>query len=288
MKITAMTASFLTLTVPFLLGSGSALAAESTEATSTTTIEKTSTAPSSPTQVILGFKSTNTSARYADRNADEKSPSKGQNYNGKQEVFVGYKLRNNWGGFVQLTQTRQQYNEPTLNKWSVGDPSLSLIHPDLYQDSSLRIKGLFRVYLPFTKRSKNTNIRQYAYYSTQIVKFANGAEFSNQLIPRLFAADMYKDDDTRLYLEDRGLYSQQINSWSRWGLGAWAQVEQHAKDPTGYSLEVIPQVDFILNSNTFVGPRIAMPVFSQNSVYDGPRGASLDEARAELFFQMSL
>ena len=117
---------------------------------------------------------------------------------------------------------------------------------------------------------------------------ANGAEITNQLIPRVFAANFYEDRDTRFYVEDRTVYVQSINSWSRWVLGQWAQLEQHANAPTGYSLEIIPQIDFIINPATFIGPRIALPVFSQNSVYDGPTDAKLEQARAELYFQMSL
>lgn len=282
---TLLLLSFLTSSL--VLAPGAESAAATTE-TSTSTLEKKSSSGPSRSQIILGIKSTNDTGRFAVLNDNAKSPSKGLTLNGKQEIFAGYKMRNNWGAFVQMTQYRREFNEPTLNKWVVADPSLSLIHPDLYQSDSLTIKGLFRAYAPYTDRSKSQNIRQYAYYSTQILKIANGAEINNQLIPRLFAADQYQDLDKRLYLEDRTTYTQSINSWSRWGIGQWAQVEQHANAGTGYCLEIIPQLDFVINPTTFVGPRVALPVFSQNYVYDGPQGASLDEARAELYFQMSL
>lgn len=255
--------------------------------TSTSTLEKAPT-PTTRSQIVLGFKSTNVTGRFGDLNDDSKSPSKGLRYNGKQEVFAGYRMRNNWGGFVQITQYRREFNESSRNGWVASDPSFSLIHPDLFKSDSLTIKGLLRAYLPYTDRSKKQNIRQYAYYSTQSIKMANGAELTNQFIPRLFAADSYVDLDTRFYVEDRTVYVQSINSWSRWGLGQWAQAEQHANAPTGYSLEIIPQIDFIINPATFIGPRIALPVFSQNFVYDGPRDAKLEQARAELYFQMSL
>lgn len=244
--------------------------------------------PGRTSSFLLGFKSYNSSARVANLEDDAKAPSKGQVYNGKQEVFVGYRFANDWGGYVQTSQTRQQYNDRNLNRWSSGDPSFTLLHPDFYDSGFLRLRGQFRAYLPYTERSKNQNIQQVAYYFTQIFALGNGQEVFNQVTPRYFGAETYKDTDTTWYFENRTIYTKKLNSWCKLGLGNWLQIEQHQGTATGYASEVIPQVDFMIGSNITFGPRISLPIYSQNVVYDGPKNATLDEARGELFFQASL
>lgn len=238
--------------------------------------------------LLLGFKSYNDTGRFEYLKDNAKGPTKGQTFNGKQEVFLGYKGTSGWGGYVQLTQYRYEFNDSSLNKWSVSDPSVSLIHPDLYNDGTLKVSGLVRTYIPHTDRSKNQNIRHYAYYSTQLYALGQGRDLFNQLIPRWFAAGRYNDGDTRFYVENRTVFTQKLNSWARWGIGNWLQMEQHAATATGYVDEVIPQFDFILNQNVFFGPRLSLPIFSQNSVYDGPRNATFEQARGELYFQATL
>jgi hypothetical protein len=237
---------------------------------------------------LLGFKSYNTSARVRYLQDDTSGANKGQTYNGKQEFFVGYKFANDWGGFFQAAQSRLQYNDSTLDRWATNDPSLTLLHPDFFDNGFLRLRGQLRGYLAYTDRSKAQNIQQVAYYFTQILALGNGQELFNQVVPRYFGASTYKATDTNFLLENRTIYTKKINSWCKLGLGNWFQAEQHAGTPTGYSSEVIPQVDFVLNSNLSFGPRMYLPVFSQNVVYDGPRNATLDEARGELFIQASL
>lgn len=244
--------------------------------------------PKTSSSLLLGLKSYNSTARVAYLQDDATSPTKGQTYNGKQEVFLGYKFDNEWGGFAQVTQYRQQYNNSNLDRWSSGDPSLTLLHPNLFDNGAVRVLGQFRAYLPYTDRSKNQNIRQFAYYSTQIFALGNGQEIFNQVIPRYFAADKYNDADTTWYVENRTIYTKKISSWCKLGIGNWLQIENHSATTTGYTSEVIPQVDFLVSSNITFGPRVALPIYSQNSVYDGPKNATLQEARGELFFQATL
>lgn len=237
---------------------------------------------------LAGFKSYNTSGRVGYMNDDAKGLNKGQVYSGKQEFFVGYKFANDWGGFLQGAQSRQHYNDRNMNRWSVSDPSVTLMHPDFYNDGYVKLRGQFRAYVPYTDRSKAQNIQQVAYYFTQIFSLPNGQEVFNQVIPRYFGADSYKDTDTTFYVENRTIYTKKLNSWCKLGLGNWLQMERHAGTPTGFSSEVIPQVDFIVSSNMSFGPRVSLPIYSENAVYDGPRNATLAEARGELFFQASL
>ncbi|MBC7742795.1 MAG: hypothetical protein H7061_11385 [Bdellovibrionaceae bacterium] len=254
------------------------------QSTETLTMKAPPVTATVPTpSLLLGFKSYNDTGRFGTIN-----DAKGQTYSGKQEAFLGYRFQSGWGGFVQATQYRYQYNDSTLNKWSASDTSVTLIHPDIYNDGTFKVIGTVRAYIPQTDRSKSKNIRQYAYYSTQLYAFAKGHDLFNQIIPRFFVADRYSDADTTFYIEDRTVYTEKLATWARWGIGNWFQYEKHSATIAGYSDEIIPQFDFILNSNFYFGPRLSLPVFTQNSVYDAPKNATWDQARAELFLQVTL
>ncbi len=254
---------------------------QSTETLTMTAPPVTKTVPTP--SFLLGLKSYDDSGRFGVLN-DPKE----KTFSGKQEAFLGYRFQSGWGGFVQGTQYRYQYNDSTLNKWSAGDTSVSLVHPDIYNDGTLKILGLVRAYIPQTDRSISKNIRQYAYYSTQLYALGKGRDLFNQAIPRWFVADRYAPTDTTFYAEDRTVYTEKLASWARWGIGNYLQYEKHSVSDDGYTDEIIPQFDFIINSSFYFGPRLSLPVFSQNSVYDGPKNATWEQARAELFFQVTL
>lgn len=239
-------------------------------------------------KMLLGFKSTNDGARFETANNNAKSATKGKIYNGKQELFAGYALANGFGSYVQFTQYRQQFNDSSLDKWSVSDPSLSLLHPDFYASPFFKTGGLIRAYMPYTAGSKQRNVRQYAYYSNSVFFLDGGSEVSNQLIPRWFVADAYADTDTNFYVENRVTYSQKIGTWGRWGVANWSQWEQHSKTSPGFTSEMIPLFDFLLSKTVFVGPRILLPIAAKNVVYDGPTNATLEQGKLELYFQATL
>ncbi|RYZ86002.1 MAG: hypothetical protein EOP06_15335 [Proteobacteria bacterium] len=238
--------------------------------------------------LLLGLKSYNASARFEYRNDDATGPNKGQIYNGKQEAFLGYKAGNSWGAYGQFTQYRLQYNDSALNKWSLSDPSLSILHPDLFNNGIVKISGLARAYVPITDRSKRLGIRQFAYYSNLNYDVGNGHEISHQSVPRFFAADTYGDADTRFVLEDRLTYSYKIGKWGRAGVSNWFQFEQHAATKPGYTSEVIPQFDYMISPSMFIGPRVYLPIFAQNKVYDGPSNATFEQSKVELYLQATL
>lgn len=270
-----------------ILFSQYSLAEESSTSTVTTSTPAQVKSKSS-SNILLGFKSLNQFARFGFLNNDSSSSTKGQTFSGKQEIYGGYKFENGWGGFVQFTQYRRQYNDSAMNKWVRSDTSFSLIHPTLIDAKDVKVSGLVRSYLTETDRSVAQNIRQFAYYSTQIFTLDQGREISNFTIPRWFVASFYKDADTRFYFENYTVFTQKINSSSRWGIGNWLQIEQHAATATGYADEIVPQYDYLVSSNFFFGPRLYLPILSVNAVYDGPQNATLDQARAELFMKVSL
>ena len=57
---------------------------------------------------------------------------------------------------------------------------------------------------------------------------------------------------------------------------------------TGSVVEVYPLVDFVLNRNVFIEPRVNLPVYTVNSVYDAPKTVSLDQAQFEVYVQLSI
>ena len=152
--------------------------------------------PWSPS-LTMGFKSYNGSGRFGELNDSAKAPSKGRLYSGKQEVSAGVKFNNGWGSYLQFSQTRSEFNDSTLNKWSASDPSISLVHPDLYNNGSVKVSGMFRAYIPYTDRSRTQNIRHYAYYSNLNYLLKDGADLYNGAVIRFFPADIYKGTDTR-------------------------------------------------------------------------------------------
>lgn len=238
--------------------------------------------------LMLGVKSYNDTGRFGELKDDKNDSSKGRTYKGKHEVFLGYRHQSGWGAYGQITQYRYEYNNAELNKWSMSDPSLTLVHPDFYNSDGLRLSGSARAYIPYTDRTKAQNIRQYAYYFNFNYALADGAEVFNTFIPRWFAADTYKAADSRFYIEDRTIYTQKVGSWGRWGIGHWTQFEQHAETPVGLTVELIPQFDFLISPKAFIGPRISFPVYVQDTVYDAPAEATSKYIYAQIYFQATL
>lgn len=239
-------------------------------------------------KLILGYKSYNNSGRFGALKDDSKAPSKGVIYSGKHEGRIGYRHANQWGGYFQITQYRYQYNDSNLDRWSVSDPSVTLIHPDWYDDGTLKLSGAVRSYIPYSQRSKAQDIRRYYYSFGTNYTMSSGQNIFNQAILRFFSAREFRDSDTNFYFEDLTIYTRKINSWSRWGIGQWTQIESHAKTPTGYTVDLIPQVDFNVGPNILIGPRLSLPVYSQGFVYDGPKNSTWEEARAEIFVNATL
>lgn len=249
--------------------------------------------------VVLGFKSYNETGRfgYQDQEvvADKKNPNSkdafiGRTYKGKHEARLGYKHTSGWGVYGTMTQYRYDYSSSpnNNNKWSVSDPSITLTHPDFYNDGTLKIFGSARYYVPHTDRSKQLGVRQAAYYFDVSYKLAQDQEIFNEFNPRIFVQDSYSATDTRVKLEDLTTYTRKLGTWGRYGVGQWTQYEQHAEAPNGLTVDVFPFFDYLYTSKIFLGPRVYMPVLVEQSVYDGSRNATWENAYFQLFLQASL
>jgi hypothetical protein len=193
-----------------------------------------------------------------------------------------------WGAYLQNSQTYSQYNDRNLNKWAVGDPSLTISHPDYYSSSILKIGGSARAYFPTTDRSKDYDTRQYSYYLASNYNVSSGKDVFNIAIPRWFVTNRYASSDTTFYFEDRTIYTHKFATWGRWGVGHWTQYEVHADTSPGMTVDVIPQFDYLFTSKIFAGPRLSLPVFVKNSVYDSSKNVSWENAYLELYFQANL
>ena len=176
-----------------------------------------------------------------------------------------------------------------MDAWSVGDPSITLLHPDFYKSDSLVLFGQFRYYIPTTDRSVDQKINHFAYYFRLNAKFEGGHEIYNEVIPRYFGNTIYKPTDTTNYVEDTTIYSYKIDG-TGWKIGAksWAQVEEHKVTGTGYCLEAGPQATYNFNSNLMISPSISLPLLQSNKVFDGPRAVAMDQAYISLFLQARL
>ena len=257
----------------------------------TTTVAPEAKKSSVLDNVILGYKSYNDTGRFGFKDQDvSKDSYTGRTYKGKHEAKLGYKHSSGWGFYGQLTQYRTDYssNPSNNNKWSVSDPSLTLTHPDLYNDGVLKVFGQVRYYMQHTDRSKQLGVQQWAYYFDVVYKLTSDQEIFNEFNPRMFAQRTYGASDTRVKLEDITTYTRKIAPWGRWGVGQWTQYEQHADAPNGLTVDAYPFFDYMFTSKIFAGPRLYLPVMVQNSVYDGSRQASWENAYFQLFWSASL
>lgn len=234
--------------------------------------------------IILGAKSSNDSGRAGVLETDNERV-----YKSKNEAYVGYRFNSGWGGFFQGVQYYNAYrNNSTKSVWSVGDSSLTLVHPDFYKDDNLSLGGQLRYYIPTTDRSVDKKIEQYAYYLKLGYKFSGNQDIYNELTPRYFNSKKYSSTDTTYYIEDTTIYGYKLNSSWKVGAKSWAQYEVHSATPAGFSWEAGPMAVYNVNSNISLSPSISLPISVSNKVYDGPKAVSMDQAYMSLFIQAKL
>ncbi|MBC7456830.1 MAG: hypothetical protein H7235_01030, partial [Bdellovibrionaceae bacterium] len=220
-----------------LILSGYAYAAN-TAAENNVTQKRPTATNSATSSLVLGFKSWEDSGRAAYLNDDDARVMKS-----KSEFYLGYRDQSGWGGYGQAVQYFNSYkNNGEKTKWSAGDASVTLLHPDWYQSPTVTLFGQFRYYIPTTERSVEKTIQQYAYYFRANIVLAPGHELFNEIIPRYFDAKIYDIGDTTSYVEDTTVYNYKLNKNWKVGVKSWAQYEYHVTDAAGFCLEVGPQL----------------------------------------------
>lgn len=233
---------------------------------------------------IVGFRMTMDSGRSRDF-----SDGRGLQAKAKNELWVGLRHQSGWGTYYNGVVTTSIYRDSSRSGASVGDPSLALIHPTLFDNGRVKQTGYMKVYYPVTDRSRDALIYQYSYYFTTDVKDAvAGFDLLNILTPRYFDDRSRKAENTQYSFEDWSFLSRKANSWIRFGVGHWTQYEVHFGTSPGFASEIFPFVDFALAKKSFVSPRIFFPMISRNKVYDGPQNVTLGEARFDLFVYLSI
>jgi hypothetical protein len=210
---------------------------------------------------------------------------------GTQEFYAGWKFESGWSLSAMVVQTysvnNSQAAQPGL-QWEVSDPSITIGHPELYHEGGLKIIGQFREYFAMSPYFLNHHISEFAYYSLLEYKFAGGSKLFNALIPRYYYEPEYIAGDTTTYLEDATNWSRKLNRSFSMGVGQWTQVENHSTNTTGYCSEVYPFVEYKWSDKVTISPRVLFPILTSGSVYQGPTAVSLDNVRANIFFQAAL
>jgi hypothetical protein len=241
--------------------------------------------------IKAGAKIQNTAARSSD--SDVKSR-QGRYVKVKNEYYVSGVHDSGWGLSAMGVQSGQYFSDNSINKngpsdvISEGDPSLTILHPDLYKNDNLRVWGQFRRYFAGTARTRKLGQEQYAYYLFSNYKMAHGLALFNQLTPRYFSNNHYSPADTKLYAEHYIVLTKEQANWFKYGVGAHSQIEGHEKTATGGVIEVYPLVDFVFSQNIFIEPRVYLPVYKHKEVYDSPTAVSLNNAQAEVYMQISM
>lgn len=229
--------------------------------------------------VVAGLKSYNDTGRGSDGN--------GRTLKSKNEYYLGAKAKNGWGAYAMAVEQATSYSKASKNVFSPQDPSLSILHP-IYTSDTLRMSGQFKQYFPVSDWSVTNKVYEQTYYMYLSANLSAGLDLFNVLIPRYFSQPKYAPGDTTFYTEDYTGISHNLAQWVRIGLGQHSQVEFHPITPTGTTVEVYPFADFMLSKSIYAGPRLYMPVFVQNTVFDAPKGVSTQNVQAELYVQATM
>jgi hypothetical protein len=242
-----------------------------------------------PTFGPVTIKAAVTSQDTSGRAFDYDSP-KGRRLRLKNEYSVTALHTSGWGLTGMAVTNGTQYGEDRLhsNNFNPGDPSLTVIHPTIYQDRDLKLSGQLRKYFPVTDRSVNRAQNQYAYYLYANYTLPKGLSVFNQLTPRYFQQATYLPADSKYFVEDYTSITKQVSSWFKYGIGQHSQIEAHDQTSVGQSVELYPLADFVLTSNIYIEPRLYFPILSVNSVYDAPTAVSLSNTQAEIFIRMAM
>ncbi len=234
-----------------------------------------------------GLKSQNTTGRLF-----EYDNANGRRYQSKHEMYVGAVHASGWGGYVQAVESGSLFAgaaaDTSRSGLRAGDPSFTLLHPDWFRGTSVTLGGQYRSYFPNSTRSRDLGQYQQAYYLYTTWRMPAQWTLWNQTTPRYFIQSRYNPTDTTFYVEDLTTVSKQLTSTLAAGIGQWTQVETHDRSSTGVSVDVSTFVRYTPIQNLWLEPRLILPAYEKNAVYDAAPTAALQNARAELYAQMTL
>lgn len=232
--------------------------------------------------VIAGWKSQNSTGR----NDDLKNPN-GRQLEAFQEVWLGYKYKG-WGLYGLYANEYFSYGDTSKTKWSLQDPSATLVHPNWYTSDDLVVTGKLRRYFPLSGYSVAHEMVQSAYYVDAYYKMANRQDIYNNVTFRWFTYNNHGPSATKHYIEAMTNYTKYFSKDFRWGVGHWTQYEHHYNTPNGFCVEAGPMIEYAPTPSIFMGPRLRLPIVAQGSVYDGPTSASWNQAYVQFFLLANL
>lgn len=232
-----------------------------------------------------GLKSQNTSGRLYDYDSTDAKATRARQ---KHEYYLGAVHTSGWGLYGQAVTSGTVKQDPVATDVAHGDPSVTILHPDWYRGTSLTLSGQFRRYFAVTDRSVNRGQKQWAYYLYTTYQLPKQWSIWNQTVPRYFEQAYYQPSDTTYYIEDLGTITKSLSTHFAAGVGQWTQVEAHRETPTGVSVDVQAFVRYMPIANIWIEPRIILPAYIKNAVYDQSKAVSLSAAKAELYAQMTL
>jgi hypothetical protein len=226
------------------------------------------------------------------RKVEETNPKNGRLVSIKNEIFAGFRTDDGWGLQAMVVPYFKSYDaKESLGKNTKvipGDPSLSFMHP-IYKSDTILISGKYREYFPASDYSIDRHNWLQTYYLNLAWKLPHRFDLFNQLIPRYFIQSYYKHDDNSFFTEDYTAVTRSLNSWTRVGVGQHTQIAVHpSDDPVGKTVELYPMADIMITPTIFFGPRVYFPIYTQNTVFDGPTATNFDNVQTELFFQATL
>ena len=236
-----------------------------------------------PYTLVGGIKSLQTFAR-----GEEYSDEAGRRFHLKTEFYAGAVHSSGWGLSAMAVTSGSSYANDAKTNYGAGDPSLTLAHPALYEDSRFKVTGQLREYFPVTDRSVNRQQHQTAYYLVTTYQLGSGYALFNSAIPRHFQQLSYKDADTIFELEDFTTISKNLNRQLRVGMGAHTLYDVHGAIDDGASCEIYPYVSLIFSKNFFIEPRFYVPIYKKGETYDSPRSVAINNYQAEVFAMVSL
>jgi hypothetical protein len=236
-----------------------------------------------PFRLRAGIKTTETSARAYEYNDEN-----GRRLKQKHEYYLGAVHKSGFGAYGQAVTSGTTYAGDRGSAVAGSDPSVTILHPDFYKGTSLTLSGQFRRYFAVSDRSKNRDQKQWAYYLYTTYKMPASLVVWNQATPRFFDQDFYKKGDTTYYFEDITNLTKSLSQSFALGVGQWTQVEWHDRASTGVSVDASVFARFTPIGNVMIEPRLILPAYVSNVVFDAARKAALDGARAELYAQITL
>ncbi len=233
-----------------------------------------------------GIKSQNTSGHIYDYDSTAPTARRAKL---KYEYYLGFVHASGWGTYAQAVTSGAIKQDSNATDVAHGDPSITILHPDWYRGTSLTLSGQLRRYFPVSQFSDDRGIKQWAYYLYTTYQLPRQWSIWNQTVPRYFEqSKRLAASDTTMYIEDLGTLTKSLSTHWAAGVGQWTQVEGHRATDTGISVDVSGFVRYMPIANLWIEPRIILPAYIKNAVYDQSSSVSLSAAKTELYAQMTL